>query len=147
MLSKNDTRASFEAIALEHAKLRELLESLDQTLDQPQPSPATIAETIGELQMYLRTHFEHEEQGGYFHELIEDAPRLKTQVDELLTQHPTLLQLVEQMAAAASGETRAGWRQAIRAQFEDFLAQFIEHEHQENRLLQDGYAQDIGAED
>jgi len=93
-------------------------------------------------------HFDHEESGGYFAEAIDAAPRLSERADALLAEHAQMAeQLVELQHRAAMQTTGARWRHALDHGFVDFMDRFLAHEEAENKLLQEAYFDDIGAED
>jgi iron-sulfur cluster repair protein YtfE (RIC family) len=132
----------------EHVHLRELLESVRQTLAARQGSPPTIAALFDELSRHVLEHFEHEETGGFFSAALELAPRLTSRAGELLQEHAEFrgrLSAMRQLAMPA--EATEDWWRNMRESFERFFNAFRRHETAENRLLQEAYSDDIGAED
>ena len=93
-------------------------------------------------------HFRHEEDGGYFREAIEIAPRLSERADGLLAQHPQMAsQLVALQEHASKNDSSEKWWQPLNDMFDRFLHHFYEDVVAEYELLYDAYNVDIGAED
>ena len=139
---------NIEHIADEHVNLRALLEEIRETLSRQEATCAAVAARLAELSEDLFSHFAHEEEGGYFSEVISVAPRLKDEVDSLLEQHPRLRQHLEQMLRHTEGGTPSKqWWDEAQAQFEEFTARLVEHEKRENALLQEAFSRDVGTAD
>jgi hemerythrin len=105
---------------------------------------------LAQLYVELRTHFEHEERGGYFDDLIARAPQLKPMADRVIDEHPILLRCVETMRdqaeTAAASNRPTPWNH-LRQLFEEFRNRFRLHEASENQLVREAYYRDMGAED
>ena len=81
-------------------------------------------------------------------DVVELAPRLESAVTTLRKQHTTLLDLLKNVNSRVQGrDGTPEWWDAIRAGFDTFVRQCGEHESHENRLVQEAYTQDIGAQD
>jgi hypothetical protein len=104
-----------------------------------------IAAALRSLREHLRCHFEQEETGGFMEESIARMPRLSGAVKAILRQHPALLAELDALIEGISGRplTPDDWNQAGRA-FEQFAANVAAHERDENRVVQEGYNEDLG---
>ena len=142
------THSVLDAIREEHRKLDELYARIRETLSGQKRGMANVQVLFDELVKTVRRHFEHEEEGGYFREIIEMAPRLSSRADRLEEEHTELLKLAEHLAMNIrhSRDTQL-WRFATRVDFEYFIHRCEDHESAETALVQDAYLQDIGALD
>jgi hemerythrin-like domain-containing protein len=132
----------------EHACLREMLDNIRSTLIARNASRSAVAAMFQQLSLVVLEHFEHEEQGGYFTEVIERAPRLSERADALLSEHPAMAtQLVTLRTFAARRDEPVQWFASLSEMFERFVECFRAHETAENQLVQEAYSDDIGAED
>jgi len=132
----------------EHTRLTELLERIQHTLASPQADPAHVAEMFQELGAQLLAHFDQEEHGGYFTEVTERAPHLRSRASALEQEHADLAaRLVALKQAAAMKNAEAlGW-QRLQQEFAGFFESFRVHEAAENKLLQEAYNDEIGVKD
>jgi hypothetical protein len=132
----------------EHGHLRKLLQQASDYLSRRQASRAQLTETLVELRRELLDHFQHEESGGYFREVVSIAPRLKGRADALLAQHLDLKARLDRLQSLAQqDEQNESWWQEIIAEFGGFFREFDEHERGETALLQEAYTRDIGTDD
>ena len=148
MAQATDSRNVFDAIAHEHRQLGGRFEQIRAVLRQKQVNMKAVAELLSDLAQVVERHFAHEEQGGYFCDIVEMSPRLSTDVELLRHQHEVLRCRLRDMC----GQVRLAhdswiWWQALRIDFEGFSQQFAEHEARENSLAQQAYTQDIGPSD
>lgn len=110
--------------------------------------PDSLPALLDELADELKTHFEHEEVGGYFLGVVDRAPRLIGHVESLKHQHGELRSAARELAELAHRQkTNADDWPRLRTDCEDFVDQLLTHEAAENDLLQEAYTQDIGEED
>lgn len=139
---------AIDVIADEHRELEALYERIRATLADRGECLKTVQELFDELADRVRRHFANEETGGYFHEIVELAPRLSSRADRLEREHAELLEIAEQLSRNIrhACETQIWWF-AIRVDFERFIERCERHEAAENALVQDAYLQDIGALD
>ncbi len=132
----------------DHKALRDLLTQIEDALHTRSVSIGEVGALLGELGDRLVKHFTLEEEGGYFVEALQHAPRLVAQANRLLAQHPKMCtqadQLVNLAAAPASTDT---WWAETRERFLAFKEELLRHEREEDGLLQDAYHQDLGSHD
>ena len=145
-MTTHPTYSEKQAQALdEHAQLRHFLSSIRATLAVRQSSSGVIAAMFAELAIHVQRHFEHEEEGGYFAEALELAPRLSERADELLAQHPDLAaQLCVLQEYANENDASDLWWQQFQETFDEFFHRFQAHEEAENALLHQAYSEDLG---
>lgn len=138
-----------KTLVKEHQRLEKLVENLRQIFFAEHTTPPTIVVgLLRQLAENLRKHFLHEEQGGYFAEVVEQAPRMEAEVNRLLVQHEEFSRDLDAMCRIAnSGDVSGAWWFDLATRFEEFVERFFDHEHSENGLLQEAYGRDIGAED
>jgi hemerythrin len=140
--------ASLDAIAEEHEALANLYA---QILDALQVAPGQLLPAIAlldDLVERLVEHFAHEEQSGYYSHVVEMAPWRASTVNELKRQHAVFLRLIVRIARVARlADKSKFWSEAVREEFAEFLRRIVEHEGQENRLVQEVYILDVAAAD
>jgi hemerythrin-like domain-containing protein len=64
----------------EHEALRQLLRELHEMLADRRAPTAQVADEMGSLATHLKSHFEEEEAGGFFIDVVARAPRFAEQV-------------------------------------------------------------------
>lgn len=133
----------------EHERLDLFFSEIKQALAHSElPRPHVAAGLMAELVTLLQTHFAHEEEGGYFTELVEERPRLTETVERLRQQHRTMLVTVRTIHSRLTHVADCGQCDPnIRGDFLKFVRQCDEHQHEENGLVQKAYCQDIGTSD
>ena len=106
---------------------------------------ATVLASLHIVREHLRSHFAHEEEGGFLEESIARMPRLAANANVILSQHPALLAEVDAVISKLStgDRSQAVWKQAG-CDFESFATHIMSHEKLENSVIQDGYNEDLG---
>ena len=148
----------FEMMKHEHQELIDLLGQVRNALDPAAKDPAAkdpdvkdateVKRLMTDLCDHVRSHFEHEEEGGYLHEVLEHAPRLTNLAEKLLQQHATLSEIAEKLCWHVKTEPSEGtWWKELEEMFDDFSKQLLKHEAQEDGLVQEAFTQDIGTGD
>ena len=107
--------------------------------------PAVVHDRLTELRDHLRSHFRQEEAGGFMEESLARMPRLARAAHEVLAQHPLLLTEIDRAIALLPAEEGPAdeWAKASDA-FECLAAHLLDHERQENAVVQEGYNEDLG---
>lgn len=107
--------------------------------------PAVLHRLITDLRDHLRTHFRQEEAGGFMEESLARMPRLARAARDVISQHPVLLAEIDRLIAQlpASDAPAAAWAQSA-AEFDHLTAHILEHERQENAVVEGGYNEDLG---
>lgn len=138
-----------EEIHHEHERLESLIAEIRWVLIEPSERRLRLFKGLmGELVPLLEDHFAHEEEGGYFTEVIDLHPELAERVERLLTEHGELLSTVRAIDTRLQyAECTPHWFAAIRNDFSDFLHRCEAHQHQENAMVQEGFLRDTGAGD
>lgn len=138
----------FQEIDAEHRKLERTYETIKDFLEDAPDHAGVLRKSLTELALELSRHFKREEDGGYFTDIIEIAPRLSPQAIALESEHVQLLkrlqQLQDRLSAAAS---RAEQYQLIHHDLPVFINACQTHEHREAALVQDAWLTDIGTGD
>jgi len=148
MIADSHQHEQFDHVLAEHRHLRRLIQRLRNLLFEQQESGFVVGGLLDELRDDLVTHFAHEEKGGYFDEVVTVAPRLKTRVDSLLSQHPQLMLTIDELRdSVEEGEIPEGAWPTLTKSFEQFVVDFVQHEEHENQLLQEAYFRDETAGD
>ena len=147
-MSDTNREKEYEQIRQEHEDLRQHLGALHHILAERQLPPGEVVASFRQLREELVEHFRDEEEGGFFHNVVDHAPRYSEQVDQLCKEHEQSLQDIDQMTHDAEvGEATAEWWAALSQRFHDFSCDLMNHESKENQLLQNTYGIDIGAND
>lgn len=132
----------------EHVHLRHLLDEFGELLAARRATGAAVAAIFEQLQRAILAHFEHEEEGGYFAQALDAAPRLSERAAQLLAEH---LEMAAELVALRNHARQAGsswqWWEELNEMFNGFVQGFEKHEAEENTLLHEAYNVDIGAED
>jgi len=106
----------------------------------------TLDRDLKNLQAYMGSHFEQEEAGGLFEDILERLPMVDAAVQDLRQEHKEFIEdlkgLIQRLESPEVKEI-----EAIRSDLNIFVSTFYEHEATENGLLQQAYNLDIGSPD
>lgn len=142
------TSTVFENIDGEHRDLERQYAAFDLLLDSETLRINILRKRLKELAAVLRSHFEREEEQGYFAEITQLAPRLSHCAQALEEEHDALLmrlvQLDDQLAATADVESEVA---ELRQEFTQFIKACRSHEHRETALVQEAWLTEIGTGD
>lgn len=138
------------AIQAEHRALAHAIRAIDQILMQlPKPEQwheksEQLNDLLRNLRMRLDQHFHREKADGYLDEAVATLPRLATEVNQIKSQLPILLdELDELLDNSRQGiPTAVAWNR-IAEQYRDFALHLLQNEAAENRLLQIGYNEEF----
>lgn len=137
-----------ETVHEAHEDLRELLRTIEQVSALRTGSDEILAGRLADLKIHLRLHFEHEEEGGYFHEVVAAAPWLAEQAAALEQEHAQLMELLDGLLETFRPTVRQPvGRPAVNKCFEEFNRLFHKHEAAEAQLVQQAFNDDLGAAD
>jgi iron-sulfur cluster repair protein YtfE (RIC family) len=116
----------------EHHALHALLEEIERATADTAAAADEVKPRLDALRERLAAHFEGEEQGGLFEQIMEEAPEQAHECEKLCNEHEGLLRQVDDLRAADAA-TRADpeWAQGVRA----LLAALASHESRENEIL------------
>jgi len=136
----------------EHRELHARLLELRAEFGRPRrPDAAGLDSLRGRLRglrEQLARHFSQEEHGGHLEESVARLPRLSPAVRAVVAEHPRLLAdldaLLERLAVRDIRD--ASWTDAADA-FATFTERLLDHERNENDVLQQGYNEDFGIPD
>lgn len=133
----------------EHERLEILIAELQWVLLKPSDTHLSIVkELMDELVLLLREHFAHEEEGGYFDELVDLQPAVSARVEQLRQEHRQLLAAVQNMnRQLRHADSTPLWFAMIGAEFADFVQRCEAHQREENNMIQEGYLRDVGEGD
>ena len=97
----------------------------------------------------LQKHFDLEEQGGFFDQLIKSAPNQHMQFENLKHEHTDMIENLEK--AMYLLKTNELYNKKVLEEIQDTVLRTVkileEHEHAENELLEKIYLQDDGTGD
>ena len=151
MIEKNKTTIALLAqqARTEHAELHHLLDTVRKQLgtskekSQQRAAPSVVA-AVNELRDHVERHFDREEHGGWLEETEAHAPYLAHQLTKLERQHKPLRERAAHLvveAEASEGTTTS--TDQLRSDFETFARQLLMHENDEERVLQEGFNEDL----
>lgn len=131
-----------------HARLLALRAEFGYPRGPDAPGLESLRSRLLGLREHLFRHFCQEENGGHLEESIARIPRLSPAVRAVVAEHPQLLAeldaLLERLAVRdIRGEA---WAAATTA-FATFTEHLLDHERNENDVLQQGYNEDFGIPD
>ena len=148
MNQPDDSPPIFERIVGEHANLRDLLGEMHRIIAGRSESVDNVVKSLDSLIDYLRRHFQHEEDGGFFGEIAALAPRLSERAEEVCREHVELLTAIESFRDTARGGTATGaWWERLNSEFHRLMKDLMHHERREQDLLQEAFNVDIGTGD
>lgn len=141
----------------EHRELHGLLRATREAITPPSGgAPAAsrqngcerITQALCELRNHLAEHFQQEEEGGFLEESLARLPRLAAEAGHVLAEHPALLDEVDRLIKQSSGGDipATGWATLCR-DVDQFATRLLDHERRENRVVQQGYNEDLGLAD
>jgi len=148
MAIETTSRTLFDQIRDEHLQLDWSFERVRTALARRRMESGALARLFVELVRMVERHFEHEEEGGYYNDVVEHAPHFSADVERLKQQHNSLLESLKKISRlAASGDGSAPWWRTMRVDFHEFVCCCDKHEALENDIVQRAYTQDIGEQD
>lgn len=141
-------------VLCEHRDLHAAIAAVRSLLREPEPPGAERAERLEEevdrLRDHVACHFRQEEHGGFMEESAVRLPRLSRRVRQVLAEHPSLLAELDglvaesrALAGARPEDVPKRWP-TVSSTFEAFAHRLVEHERQENAVVQEGYNEDLG---
>lgn len=138
-------------ILSEHNDLRAVLQALEEHLRQPADSGGWLSSLQDELSGLLNlcsAHFRVEEEGGLHIQLRDQAPRLASRLEKLVSDHSRILESLQVLLTELQAETFRPnepdppcKKQVLRV-----LESLREHERAENEVMMDTYWNDLGGE-
>lgn len=131
-----------------HARLLDLRAEFSQ---EASPGAAALDALRGHLlglREHLARHFAQEEHGGHLEESIARIPRLCPAARAVVAEHPRLLAELDALLQRLGVRDirQASWTSAADA-FATFTEHLLDHERNENDVLQQGYNEDFGLPD
>lgn len=131
-------------ILAQHRELHAQLVAMRACLADSGRCVATLRTALESLRDHLRTHFRQEETGGFLEESIARMPRLSAAAREVMGEHPALLAELDDLIAGLERADSADSWDRIAAAAERFSWHLLEHERNENAVVQQGYNEDLG---
>jgi hemerythrin len=137
--------ASANTIRQQHQRLHSLLGAIESRFRHERKASRNLVSLLNALAVHLQTHFELEESDGYLSHLVRLSPGLSAAVDRLLREHTALLKEVNDLVAR-SREVFATNRDTadLAARFARLHRKLTDHDHEENKLIQEAYNLDLG---
>jgi hemerythrin len=141
-------RLSENTIRHQHQQLRSLMEVISNRFCYEHKSTRDLVSLLNALADHLQMHFEFEETDGYFFGLAQTTPHVSATVERLLREHEVMLEEVGSLVTMAREAFETAQDTSDLAErFSRFHARLENHEHEENKLVQDAYNIDIGTKD
>jgi hypothetical protein len=100
---------------------------------------------LRDTQKHITEHFRFEEQNGYMDSVRKREPRLARTVDDLAMQHGQLSQFLDDLIGEA--EAARSLEEGLQSRVGEWIRAVQAHESAENRLVQEVFNLDLGAED
>ncbi len=135
-------------ILQEHRELHGLLRSTREAIAAPHESPSATTGAAGCERIARALTAQQEEEGGFLEESLARLPRLASAAREVLAEHPDLLDEADRLIERTSrGDIPAqGWA-TLCHDVDRFATRLLDHERRENRVVQQGYNEDLGLVD
>ena len=139
---------SISDIETEHHELHDLLITLQNRFAADPPDFSMVPSLLESLVLHLETHFEREEKGGWFDDLVEAAPRVAPQTRKLTQDHRELLTIASNLANRSKQPNmhEIEWK-LIAEEYEQLYNALEDHEKHERDLLNEVYVRDVGSKD
>ena len=134
---------AIKRVEREHEELRALIGAIHKSLAERSSRATIVSKQLNTLCDKLECHFRMEEEGGFFSQITDQAPRLSNQADKLCEEHGMML---EEARVIANKAIRGEWLDVQQA-FHEFSKRLMHHEGEENEMLQKAYWEDIGPAD
>lgn len=135
-----------ESLRRAHAALVQDLQKLEE-LARPGALEGLmeLAACLKKTSKTLAEHFRFEEQNGYMDAVKAREPRMERRIQELAEQHGALAGSLDGLVKEAREvlKANASWQEKVRA----WVKRIQRHELKENKLVQEAFDFDIGAED
>ena len=148
MTAHSHTHLYYEEVLREHRELLASVRRIREALEARRGGKNSLPGMLGELAAHLTSHFAFECEDGYLFEALENAPQLQGEADALERQHPELLDAVMKLRERVIDQEESdAWWQSLQHDFEAFSQSLIEHERDENRLVQEALDRDTGTRD
>ena len=139
------TADSLHEINAEHRALDRQYTTFQTLLDNGDTQLPTLRSRLSNLAAVLQCHFEHEEDGGYFTDIIEAAPHLDRQVRELEFEHEHLLARFQQIDERLSVPVNVAKAFAtLKQDIRELVTACRAHERSENKLSQEVRRREFG---
>jgi iron-sulfur cluster repair protein YtfE (RIC family) len=137
-----------QEIDAEHRALDRQYTTFQMLLDDEGTQLPTLQTRLTNLATVLECHFEHEEDGGYFTDIIEASPDLGQRARELESEHEQLLTRFQQIGDRLFVPFNAATAfTALKQEIRELIAACRAHEHSENELTQEAWLREIGEEE
>lgn len=146
-MPKTNEQGIHERIRQEHDELREMLGKMHRILARRLESGANVAKMLQSLHRHVQTHFDEEEHGGFFDDVVAQAPRLSDRATEVKHEHAWLNNVMRELIDYADDDLCDDWWQRLETKFHEFSKALMHHENKENELLLEAYDDDIGLGD
>lgn len=131
--------------ALEHILLGDLRDLLNGPANAE--TCKWLLAVLNSLLDTLPREFDLEEENGYLRLVIEVFPNWQARVDELHREHQTLYsRLWELREQITHDRPFVAIADQVRCELRDWMNNLIAHHRDENRLVQDAFAVEIGGE-
>jgi hemerythrin-like domain-containing protein len=139
-------KSPVETLTRAHDALLKDLQQLEKETGAPSgPNAAKMSTRLDQVRTHITQHFRFEEQDGYMDAVVQRAPHQERTIEQLREEHRQLANSLEALReeALATQSLDDPFREKVRA----WVAQVRDHGTRENRLIQEAFNLDIGAED
>lgn len=132
----------------EHQALQNSLREVQTLVADRSANVLEVLDQVVQFNQQVLNHFDHEEEDGYFIEILEVAPWLSAQIASLRAQHDQFREQLRSLCEfVQTGEGTRQWWSALDDLFDKFTRLYLAHEHAEDSLFQEAYNRDFGGED
>lgn len=151
--TRSDVPSYVEETLDEHRGCMKLVSDVEACLDRRPDEPAQwlakLRETLESLKFGLQQHFQGEESGPLFADLVETHPRLSGQLDKLVGEHSQMLVEIEGAIGRADALTSPEpfELREFNARIQMLIAMIRRHEAEENELVLRAYWRESGVGD
>lgn len=104
-----------------------------------------LADTLAVLRRRLLSHFAREESSKLFRSVPSEYPRFASALGHLEKEHSELLSWTETLVVRLRGDSPD--QESIIEDVNELIRALQKHESEENRIIQQAYANDIGVGD
>jgi iron-sulfur cluster repair protein YtfE (RIC family) len=136
------------AVKAEHREMHLALANLQRRLDAIQPGDVAqrlpeVRRQFDELRQRLAAHFQEEEAGGCLDVAVARLPRLGEAVTRIEDEHPRILAALDALLERVAGNTPAEQWPDVLLAYRELATMLAQHEALENRVLEQGFNEDL----
>lgn len=149
MSTSNESQTYVSYLLAEHRRLHRMLLQARQTIASAGDASRTnwkdnLLKLFRDLRSELQCHFSQEEEGGCLDRAVSFQPHLSLELKQVEQEHPRLLGAIDRLIAQTQDcQCTPADLVALQTEFEDLCRDLQAHEAAENKILSQGFGEEI----